>query len=331
MMRSLGLASVFGILAVAPAVGQGTPTWTNRPLVLLVHGRGQLDRDSSVVRREWTDGLAAGMRELTTRPLLDTSDVRFVWYADVLDPLSPEGCAHHETNPRSGRLWYNRPGVQAIWNDARRWLVRKVNSVPKADSVVTYRVMGDVYLFLSDLWKRCGTETRLLNALRRADAEQRPVIIVAHSLGSLVVYSYLAGRQPGSFRGFDIRRLVTIGSMLSVPEVYRAILGSMVNPPIPAPAEIKSWVNVRDGLDYLAFDLGGIVGGHPGSAPPRDVATRGTGRPWTAHDAAAYLRDAATSRAIAWAWCRAFSTGSGAQPTARRAPAGCADVVADAL
>jgi hypothetical protein len=239
MTRAMRVAPVIGLLLAAPAAAENPPPWSNRPLVVLVHGRGQLDRDSTVVRREWLDALASGVRQLTARSLLDTGDVRFVWYADVLAPLATAGCEHHETNPRSGFLWYNRPLVQTFWNDARLWLAAKASSVPKADSVVTYRIMGDVYLFLSDLWKRCGAEGRFLDALRLAAAEQRPIVTVAHSLGSLVVYSYLAGRQPGSFGGFDIRRMVTIGSMLSVPEVFRAILGSMVNPPIPAPSEIN--------------------------------------------------------------------------------------------
>src|SRR5688572_29351542 len=64
----------------------------SRPIVLLVHGRGQFGRDTADIRTEWQRSLETGLGKLTRQPLIDSSDVRLVWYADVLDPASSAGC-----------------------------------------------------------------------------------------------------------------------------------------------------------------------------------------------------------------------------------------------
>src|SRR6185312_11274612 len=83
-----------------------------RPLVLLVHGRGMLDRDTAATRKMWFDGLMSGAKTLTQDSLLTPNDVRVVWYADVLDPRSNGGCDYASNDPRATRSRGNSDDTQ---------------------------------------------------------------------------------------------------------------------------------------------------------------------------------------------------------------------------
>src|SRR5207237_835946 len=74
-----------------------------RPVILLVHGRGMLDRDTTELRKLWVDGLTSGTKALLPDRLVADRDVRLVWYADVLDPRSSEGCDYLAADPRARR------------------------------------------------------------------------------------------------------------------------------------------------------------------------------------------------------------------------------------
>ncbi len=140
----------------------------------------------------------------------------------------------------------------------------------------------------------------------------RPVILVAHSLGSLVVYSYLEGHIQ-SCQPFDVRQVVTIGSMLSLPEVYRSILGVMVNSPIPWPDPVRDWTNIRDPRDPLAFQYGGLmVSGliHQYS----EILLSSSPGGMQAHDAGNYLRNPTTAKVILGAWCKALRDSQATEP-----------------
>jgi pimeloyl-ACP methyl ester carboxylesterase len=303
------------VLLVALLVGflptrlpaQPPASMAGRPVILLLHGRGQENADTT--EHEWRRALDAGVGQVASVPYR-ADDVWFVWYADVLDPLSSEGCQYNETNPRSTTMWFNRDSFQSLWNGARSALVKAVNSVPGADRAVLKATAGDVAVFLTDLRRRCGAGQRLAKFLDSAAVQRRPVILVAHSLGSLVAYNYLLDHRPlGGLPPFEIVRMVTIGSMLGQPEVYQALLGSMVLPPLFPPQEVRSWINLRDGLDPLAVPLSGVMNPTP-MTTFKERLLPGTASVRTAHDASAYLRSAPTVTAIVYAWCAAFKPGA---------------------
>src|SRR3954470_8046569 len=65
----------------------------DRPVVIVVHGRGQLGRDSAEVRRNALHALQEGSQSLVQQRLLTDDDVKLVWYADVLDARSRAAAA----------------------------------------------------------------------------------------------------------------------------------------------------------------------------------------------------------------------------------------------
>jgi hypothetical protein len=70
------------VAAREPRVAVGEAS--GRPVILVVHGRGFLSRDSAVFRREALKALREGAFRATGDSLLDDDDVRLVWYADLM-------------------------------------------------------------------------------------------------------------------------------------------------------------------------------------------------------------------------------------------------------
>jgi alpha-beta hydrolase superfamily lysophospholipase len=191
-------------------------------------------------------------------------------------------------------------------------------SIPEDSRTSMRALVGDV-LYLGDRRRRCAVEHRLASALDLAARERRPVVLVAHSLGSLVSYRYLRADRAGARQqpAPAIHRYVTLGSMLGIPELQELLLGH--TGPLALSPGVRSWVNVRHDDDPFAVPLTDSAAGHERPSPKiRELVTIST----TAdpHDIVGYLRDPAAARAIAWAWCDAF------KESRARAPAACGDV-----
>src|SRR6516225_9768540 len=91
-------ALLFGVAFTAPQRDD-----RGRPVILMVHGRGMVGRDTGALRVLWRDGLNAGAKALSKQPLITDRDVRLVWYADVLEPSSAERCSYSSSDPRARR------------------------------------------------------------------------------------------------------------------------------------------------------------------------------------------------------------------------------------
>jgi endonuclease G, mitochondrial len=272
----------------------------SRPIILLLHGRGQLGRDTAEIREDWQRALETGVSKLTDRPLIGPGDVRLVWYADILDPASSAGC---DSDPRAQS---RRPGeddgevLQLLLGVTSTLFTSLYESMPEESRFSMRALVGDV-LYLGDRWKRCAVEHRLESALAQATREGRPIVLVAHSFGSLVAYSYLrADRVRSSSVRPIVHRYVTLGSMLGIPELQELLLGRAG--PLSLPAGVRSWVNVRHVRDPFAAPLTDSTTDKHG-ATIREVVTSSDAI--DAHDIVTYLRDAAAARAITWAWCDA--------------------------
>jgi hypothetical protein len=295
-VAAAGVFAAVSTVAARSARDESQP----RPIVLLLHGRGQTGRDTAEIREEWQRALETGVSKLTQRPLIGPGDVRLVWYADILDPASSTGC---EADRRAQR---RRTGeddgdiLQLLLGVTSTLFTSLYESMPEESRFSMRTLVGDV-LYLGDRWKRCAVEQRLESALAQATREGRPIVLVAHSFGSLVAYSYLRADRAHSSSGTPtIHRYVTLGSMLGIPELQELLLGRAG--PLSRPEGVRSWVNVRHVRDPFAAPLADSTTGKR-SATIRDVVTSGDAV--DPHDIVAYLRDSVTARAIAWAWCDA--------------------------
>lgn len=283
------LVAIVGIAALVGTNGPVSVHEPARPLVVLVHGRGQNGQDSAARHREWKRDLDSSLA-LVGMPSLPDDDVRLVWYADVLDPESDGGCGVRSA------------GDSLSFGDVARGLVGLLANVAPSDESRDVRgVMGDL-LYLLDPSTRCAAERRVGNAIAAAARENRPVIIVAYSLGSLVTHGYLSARDTTKPLAL---RLITLGSPLGI-RVIREIVFGPSGDTLRLPTGVSAWDNVYDPGDVFSAPLGGGVS----ERAIHDLATSGTAE--DPHTFAHYLRDRRTGEALQRALC-AFTPGCAQQ------------------
>jgi hypothetical protein len=266
-----------------------------RPVILMVHGRGMLDRDSAELRKLWLKGLVSGGKSITNQTVIDERDVRMVWYADVLDPRSSEACDYTANDPRARRDAATDPGLRSLVSLVGNIFGALTNVVSDTESVSQIRALAGDASFLSDSRKRCASERRLADAIDRANREGRPVILVAHSLGSVVAYDYLSTRRDTGV----VQSLFSVGSMLGSSDLRHLLIGGDSTEAFGLPSSVKTWVNVRNEGDGFAMSL--PFGRDVSTTPPSDELDH--------HEMVSYLRNGVAARAILSSWCGAFASG----------------------
>jgi pimeloyl-ACP methyl ester carboxylesterase len=291
-----------GILSLTLIVSR-VDAQRGRPVILLVHGRGLQDRDSAALRKQWFDALRSGASTLTRAPSIEDGDVRVVWYADVLDPRSGDGCDYAATDLRARRDAKTDVDLKQFLGFAGGF-INLISSLADDSTAKEIRALSADASFLSDVHKRCASEARLGAAIDRAEKEGRPIILVAHSLGALVAYDYLSARSDTG----AVQELITIGSMAGASQLRQLVIGGDSTDAFTVPSSVKQWINIRNERDGLALPL--TIG--------RDIVTNPPADEPDPHEMVGYLRGMMTAHEILNAWCAAM-------PGNR--PRGCIDVL----
>jgi len=222
-----------------------------KPIILLLHGRGQdaTDQDGKKAATLWESFLRSGL--LNQSITAQDYDLEFGWYGDLLGKEGINFCTHHEFLPQERLDQYHKykhTAIQTVFN--------ALDNLPFGKSYFLSQVMPDVKIYLSDQHNQCAINDRVEKALEKVVKEERPVIIIAHSMGSLVAYNILNRDSRIMPRIKDIE-LITIGSMLGMVGVRKALLGEYMTFGIVVPSSILRWANVVNIKDYLSFSLNG--------------------------------------------------------------------------
>lgn len=279
------------------AASQEAPT---QPVIVLAHGRDQDVNRRDEIERSWR---AAVMDALKSKQrTVDAGDVSMFWYADI---LSGSDQCHYATG--AGEVADRAPGW-SLWSSVRDGLLAVAAQLPNAlqRRLLSSR-LEDVTAYLSNGGIACGVDTRfqrMLNPATGAEPGQphRPIIIVAHSLGSMVVYKNLMNRPPDSSVYF-----LTIGSMLGNASVQRSLLGTFAKTPAPVPLPVRRWRNFVNRGDLLAFDASKAFASEIPEKRPVDVKLKLDNE--DKHSAADYLASAAFAVNFRESWCLASGLG----------------------
>ncbi|MEU7896482.1 serine protease [Nonomuraea sp. NPDC049152] len=207
--------------------------------LLFLHGRAQERLDPTAMRRRWAAGLNKGLT-LADLPTIDPGDAWLPYYADRLAEPATEA----PTSPTARLLYEQLVGEAAMMagmpSDSRReglltglhgalsWLASATN----LDKPLISSVFRDIATYLDDHAVRRSVLDAVLGAVPRSG----PLVIVAHSLGSVVAMDLMASLPPG----VEVPLLVTAGSPLGLDSVHRNLLsGGPSRPP-----RVGAWLNV---------------------------------------------------------------------------------------
>ncbi len=237
--------------------------------LILIHGRRQHGRQPAELRREWIAGLNAGLTKArleTVRPeeavvpyygdLLQRKTLEALeWGTDIdlevllpIDPHMPEEIQRLESDLLRSMAELAAPGAQEedrgdaiLWVPGARRLIKLIADATRVDHELVEGFLTDVAVYL--LFARDAVLDAVGDAIDRTEGE---VVIVAHSLGSLVALDLLdeaAIRERTAL-------LVTAGSPLGLDAVYRNLrTPGALHPGV-------EWISAWDPDDFGAL-------GHP--------------------------------------------------------------------
>jgi hypothetical protein len=280
--------------------------------VVCVHGVGQQREAAETLHAAWAPALCGGVGLAGGQ--LPEAEVRCAFYGDLFRPPGRHLAVGDPLIRAEDLDSFEQDLLAAWWAEA----ARTDAAVVAPDDRTLARAPGSVQSALralsgSRFFAALG-ERALLRDLRqvrdyfrdpeiRRQAQERvsetvgddTLVLVGHSLGSVVAYEALAENP-----GWPVRMLVTLGSPLGIPNLIFDRLQPAPRPVADAgqgprgrwPGPGRAWVNVADQGDVVALvkDLRGAFG------PGVDGWVVDNGA--TAHHVKPYLTAVQTGRAI---------------------------------
>jgi hypothetical protein len=249
------------------------------PTIVYVHGIGN-KRRAEILRADWDRALFGRDMGAASRmaywadlrypqPLSDMASDTLAVAEEELEAIGREALPQQLLPPRafvqevaSEELPVDEPGAEPLRRLVARMTWRaealaageedrdarvgaEVLPLPRGWRTWLFRQFlkafaADVHAYVGDLGPRI--RARLEQALQGL---MGPVVVVGHSLGSVIAYDVLYGLEGQ----LDVRLLVTIGSPLGLEEIQ-----DVVRRPLRVPGPVQAWLNAADGRDLVAID-----------------------------------------------------------------------------
>jgi pimeloyl-ACP methyl ester carboxylesterase len=125
----------------------------------------------------------------------------------------------------------------------------RILGAPVAEEVVRDAVetrAPDLHRYKHHREIRAAVQERLRERLRAAQARGRQIMLIAHSMGSIIAYEVLRGAHR-DLPGLRISHFVTVGSPLGLVEVKEIVAA-----PLRVPECVSRWSNFADPRDHVA-------------------------------------------------------------------------------
>jgi subtilisin family serine protease len=246
-----------GPISIAAAASKESSSETEKLTcpVIYIHGIGA-QNPAQQLRQDWDTALFGQAMP----------DTEMAYWADIRHPAG-RGIGTRALRPADGAL-------KSI--EAQRFIAAMQKAIgphiPKAVSRATMqtRIFGsftgigdalfdlfsktfvhDTAAYFFDTAQRREMQQRLIDVLNRHPDE--PVLLVAHSQGTIIAYDVLqklAGRT-SSGKALRISLFVTLGSPLGIDEIQSRLVQ-----PLVVPEGVAAWANFVDLMDPVALDKG---------------------------------------------------------------------------
>jgi hypothetical protein len=288
--------------------------------LVLVHGINQQGKDPAALRRTWIQDLERG---LSHPGAFAGVEVAMPFYGDVLfersnakpggaiaqgesagedqalaeflsegleEQAEAEKIGAAEIREEQDRLAVEEKALEAVEQGFP--MSRRINALVSLLEKLS-PLRGDLALRLLDqahaYLKKPGVATAVDDLVRPA-LEGGPVVLVTHSLGTVVSFKLLRELALAG-TPVDVPLYVTVGTPLTLSTVQRAL-----GPSFKTPSHVGTWINLRDPDDFISLnrDLG---------APRFSAAIKNIGdfeNPGNdAHAIPGYLSNRAVAQAVA--------------------------------
>jgi hypothetical protein len=284
--------------------------------LVLVHGRGQENRDGGVLKQDWIRSLREGLQHQGIELDLPDSSVRFPYYgqtlfdlvsgaaevADVVVRGEPDDAAEREFVSAFLGEVFDKAGITQRqiqeaaddddvldrgpmnWGWVRAGLIALDRHVPGASAASVALVTRDVYRYL----RSQGVRDAIEGGIRQALTPGEETVVVSHSLGTVVAYNLL--RREGQAQGWKVPLLVTLGSPLAV-SVIKQTLRPLAHPPV-----VSRWFNAYDPDDVVS--LYGLDAKHFPVDPEVENYNKVQNKTPNQHGISGYLTDPTVARTI---------------------------------
>jgi hypothetical protein len=147
--------------------------------------------------------------------------------------------------PHSGSL---KRKLAALGLEAFGKLAERVAGLPGIERLVEHQIehrVQDLYQYHADAGLRASIQSRLVATLKPAIGKGQAVMLIAHSMGSIIAYDVLINNP-----GLRIAHFITVGSPLGLGEV-KAHLATHTGP-LRVPEGVARWSNFADQRDPIA-------------------------------------------------------------------------------
>lgn len=245
-------------------------------VIVGVHGIAQQFKGGYQLESVWFDALRGGLAAAGFRATADglaKKDLRVAFFGDLFRPEAtmagggPPPYTAADVEPGAERdlleSWYEAaveldrslgppPGAMGPGRVAAQVMAERLLRSRTFARVAERGFIGNLKQVTAFLAKPDAEKPDLKGrVLQRVAAEvtQDTRVLIGHSLGSVVVYEYLARYRPS-----QVELLVTLGSPLGIPSLVFDQLT-----PTPAdglgawPGQVPGWVNIADADDVVAL------------------------------------------------------------------------------
>ncbi|WP_432585693.1 ATP-binding protein [Streptomyces sp. HD1123-B1] len=231
----------------------------------------------------WTAGLGPHLLKTGLPLSAEGVDLRTLSYRSVLrpDPDAPDGvdldavAAAQQLLPEANTR--SRFSLRGLMDS----LSRRFGGIPDWLPVVT----REFITYLSDDTRREAARHTVAEAV----AAQRPRVLVAHGMGSVIAYEALWQRPE-----LSVELLLTMGTPMGLDAIFPRLEPAPVDGRGKRPPGVRSWVNLDGRLDPLSF--GPLPEKFEGIA--RNITCEGTGNP-LGGGRRTYLNDPALAELLA--------------------------------
>jgi hypothetical protein len=226
-------------------------------VIIGIHGLYNKPRKEHLSRL-WSEAILDGLRRNEGRTSPEAPSFELVFWADVLH--GPERLEDWDYP-----VW-DKPGPFQRYEDgfwdalrAQAWdaldtpldLVKRWIGADPISDIALRHVLTDLGRYYHEAGIRDALQGRLRAAIEAAHDADRRIMVIGHSMGSIVAYDTLRaiGKQR---RDIAIDHFVTIGAPLGLPQVKFRVAEE--NDLVRTPSIVRKWTNQAERRDPIAFD-----------------------------------------------------------------------------